>query len=104
MCIEPNCNKYVAAYSKHLSCFECTTTIRGGYPCEPPDVCNLCKEAFKTDPKFRRLMAKGKRDRDSGKEKTKQRKTLTMGNETPSAKTETNASSPRAKAFITKSK
>lgn len=49
-------------------------------------------------------MAKGKRDRDSGKEKTKQRKTLTMGNETPSAKTETNASSPRAKAFITKSK
>ena len=71
ICSNDECNKTVASYSKHTTCFECTTDFRDGVPCEPPTVCSICIDAFTHDEAFRKAMAKGKRDRATAKKKEK---------------------------------
>ena len=70
-CSNEECNKTVASYSLHTTCFECTTDFRDGVPCEPPTVCPTCTDAFANDEAFRKAMVKGKRDRATAKKKAK---------------------------------
>ena len=70
-CSNEECNKTVASYSLHSTCFECTTDFRDGVPCEPPTVCPTCMDAFANDEAFRKAMVKGKRDRATAKKKAK---------------------------------
>ena len=77
ICSNDECNKTVASYSLHTTCFECTTDFRDGVPCEPPTVCPICTDAFANDEAFRKAMVKGKRDRATAKKKAKRpRKTF----------------------------
>ena len=71
ICSNDECNKTVASYSKHTTCFECTTDFRDGVPCEPPTVCPICVDAYSHDEAFRKAMEKGKRDRATAKKKAK---------------------------------
>ena len=71
ICLNDECNKTVASYSKHTTCFECTTDFRGGVPCEPPTVCPTCIDAYSYDEALRKAMAKGKRNRATAKKKAK---------------------------------
>ena len=71
ICSNEECNKTVASYSLHSTCFECTTDFRDGVPCEPPTVCPICTDAFTNDEAFRKAMVKGKRDRATAKKKAK---------------------------------